>query len=325
MKFFLNLIKNIIGVRFYNILKFFINIIIKIYSFLLACISFLYFIINFLFKKSFYKKNSKPYMFLMLHLGLGDALICNSIVRSFSKNYQVILMLKKTNSKNIKFIFRDIKDIFYFYILDNKDDVWISSQMHKNTGLLQSNILNYLKIQILLFGFYKFGFLKLSNPDFSKSFYIDANLKYDLMWKDFYIKRDFIKEEKFYNKVMLTLDKTNNDIKNKYVVVHDDPKRGFQINLSKLNNTIELKNNNINNNVEIIYIGKGRNSFGSYLIFDTLKLIENALAFHCFDSSFMWLVELMNLPVKSYLHNYMRQNKYSVKLESLKKNWIIIN
>jgi hypothetical protein len=104
------------------------------------------------------------------------------------------------------------------------------------------------------------------------------------MRSEFFVLRSRDCEERMYRQM---IEHIGTD---KYIVVHDDPERYTSI--------------PIDTNLPIIRIGRGQFPIESTNIFDYCTLIERAVEYHGFDSSFMWLVELMKLRPKetTFLH-----------------------
>lgn len=99
------------------------------------------------------------------HLGLGDHIICNGLVRTIIKRSRnVKLAVKEKNLKNVSRMFKDC-DIKYF-IADESED----------TGNLG----------------WCFGGDK--NINFDESFYKQANVNFAERWQSFYIERNYQKE-----------------------------------------------------------------------------------------------------------------------------------
>lgn len=110
-------------------------------------------------------------IFIHHHLGLGDHLICNGLVRHFAENNKVNLFCKNQNMYNISVMFADNKNISLIGV--NSDQDIASYDLSKG---------NYLKIGIAL----------NSNFDYNKAnyfwdsvFYEQSNLEFDLSWSLF--------------------------------------------------------------------------------------------------------------------------------------------
>lgn len=202
------------------------------------------------------------------HLGLGDHIINNGMVRHFYNEYGAItLFAYKHNLKNVQYMYRDLEN---FQVIGSESDAQIDSYIQK-TGV------DCIKI----------GFSDLSGlmPElaFDKAFYKLADLDFSIRFDEFYLERDLAKE----NEVIEALNPTGE----KYVFVHDDSMRGFSIDLEKVRTDYKIVMNDKQFNV-----------------FDYLTLIENAEEVHFMQSSFKELICSFKLDKPTlYQHNYVRQ------------------
>jgi hypothetical protein len=144
-------------------------------------------------------------MYIYHHLGLGDHIICNSIVRDCAKNNdKIILFVKPHNYNNVKFMYRDLKNIEY--IQGNDDYVYyFLRKIPKNN--------------ILRVGFEKMNLVR--DGKFDKSFYVSINKDFETRWSGFYLPRDVDSEIEIF--------KTFNVKEGEYVFVQEDEKRGHVI------------------------------------------------------------------------------------------------
>lgn len=202
------------------------------------------------------------------HLGLGDHIINNGMVRHFYDEYSAIaLFAYKHNVKNVRYMYRD---------LDNLQIIGVESDPQVDAYISKTDI-DCLKI----------GFSDLSTvmPElpFDKAFYKLAGLDFSVRFDKFYFKRDLEKEKE----VLDTLNPTGE----KFVFVHDDSSRGFSIDMNKVKTEHKIVMNDKKFNV-----------------FDYLTLIENAEEVHFMQSSFKELIcsYKIDKPV-FYQHNYVRQ------------------
>ena len=202
------------------------------------------------------------------HLGLGDHIINNGMVRHFYKEYGAItLFAYKHNVKNVQYMYRDLEN---FQVIGSESDAQIDSYIQK-TGV------DCIKI----------GFSELTGlmPElaFDKAFYKLANLDFSVRFDEFHFERDMEKEQK----VVDALNPTGE----KYVFVHDDSSRGYSIDLDKVSKEYKIIMNDKDFNV-----------------FDYLTLIENAEEVHFMQSSFKELICSYKLDKPTlYQHNYVRQ------------------
>lgn len=207
------------------------------------------------------------------HLGLGDHIICNGMIRHFYNLHgSISLFCKEHNRSNIEYMYRDLKDIQIISFDDGLDaDLQCKQYIHQN------NLYNDL---------IKIGFEKMNSSlseSFDKDFYRIADLPFSIRFDEFYIKRS-PKNEKL---VLETLNPNNE----KFIFVHDDPDRGFVIDESKISTKYKIIKNDKN-----------------FLVFNYIKLLEKAEEVHFMQSSFKELICSYDLKkTKLYQHNYVRQ------------------
>ncbi len=234
------------------------------------------------------------------HLGLGDMILCNGLVRYFielrSNVSKFLLFCKRRHLESIKFMYRDQKKIKLIPISDNP----------KNEN---KNVKNYLK-KIN----YNYEFIKIGHEFYNHTnnlnkdqnnpwpcdiiFYKQFNIPFEYRYKKSFWLRNFKKEKKLY---------TNLVGKNKnFIFVHDDPSRGFKIDTSKFNK----KNLIIKNDYK-------------YSIFDYCMILENAKELHLMESSFRQIVETLNIKSKKLYLYKGRGGDHSINLYNTKlKVWI---
>lgn len=210
--------------------------------------------------------------YLYHHLGLGDHIICNGMVRHFCKLYDHLTLFCYSHySDNVRYMFRDLKNLT---ILDFKTEPEVVSY------IIQNNLQN----DLIRIGFENLH-QHLEYTTFDKAFYILAGLDFSVRFDEFYFERDYDKE--------LILAKTLNPTGEKYAFVHDDPDRGYAID-------IECDYNIIRNDKR----------FG---LFDYITLLENAEQIHLMQSSFKDLINSYKMDhPKIYQHNYVRNYPKSI-------------
>jgi hypothetical protein len=221
-------------------------------------------------------------LYIYHHLGLGDHILCNAIVRNYAKRYdKIYLFVKPHNYISVKFMYRDLNNIEYI----QGDDFIAESIIRGKTNVL------------------KIGFSELqSNISFDRSFYNLVNLDFSKRWDDFYFERDINREIEFF--------KSFNIEEKKYIFLHDDKQRGYNINRKFINgdDIILSPNLNLTNN-----------------IFDYIYIFLNAKEIHCMDSSFRVLIDSLNINnTKLYFHTYVRGNYNFINLAVSKLKWKII-
>lgn len=135
-------------------------------------------------------------LYVYHHLGLGDHIICNGLVRYIVKNFgykNIYLVVKKSNVKNIKRMFVDLPEV-HFYEVEKDSDFTID---------------NYPVLRI--------GFENANPMQFDKSFYDCAKIPFSERWDSWHIKEDKHKEN---------IMKSYLNIQENYIFVHDKSSTG---------------------------------------------------------------------------------------------------
>lgn len=222
---------------------------------------------------------------IMVHLGLGDLILCNGLIREIKKqNDFVFVPIKSHNLFNFKDLFKDDKQI---------------KPLIANTDKEAFNYSNGLFDSIIKTGIFCESKHKIYE-DFCEQFYYQAKVDYNKRWDNFYYKSNTTKQDELYNKMV-----TNDE----YVFVHQDIERNLIIN--------KTFSNAISANHKF-------SQESQYSIFDYLKILENAKEIHCIDSSFACFIDhIKSLKDKpKFIHRYVR--KYNEN-PTYKNNWIIVN
>jgi hypothetical protein len=202
------------------------------------------------------------------HLGLGDHIICNGIVRHYKDIHKTVTVFCKPHYfNNVEYMYRDDKDIIILPIGEDSD------------------VLNYINQNNLHSDLIVVGFDRLAydnSKTFDEGFYNTINLPFIFRFSKFKFQRNIDKELEVYNDL-----NPNNE---PYIYVHDDKERGF-----------EIDRNKINNNLKIIENDK------RFLMFDMLKIIENATEVHSMQTGMKDLINSFKFDKpKFYLHWYVR-------------------
>ena len=216
--------------------------------------------------------------FIYHHLGLGNHIVNNGMIRHFYKKYgELTLFAYKHNVKNVQYMYRDLEN---FQVLgvesDAQADYYISNQ----------------KLDCLKIGF---GDLSGVMPDlpFDKAFYKLVGLDFSVRFDEFYFERNLEKEEE--------VCKTLNPDGEKYIFVLDDPKRGYNIDMTKVADEYKVI----------------RNDF-KFKMFDYIKLLENAEEIHMMQTGFLDMVNSYKMyKPKIYRHNYVRNYPASIHSKGL--------
>jgi hypothetical protein len=191
------------------------------------------------------------------HLGLGDHIICNGLVRSLiNENEEYKMFVKPHNLISVSFMYRDLENLSFIV----GDDVYVNNFIREN---------NLKKNDLIIAGFYRHP----KSKEFDDSFYLQNDLPFENRWDNFKCVRDIDRE--------MSLFKKYNIKENEYVFLHDDVNRNFEIDRDYILNK-ELKIvtpiNEISDN-----------------IFDYCYLMENSIESHFIDSSFKLIFDSFKL------------------------------
>lgn len=209
--------------------------------------------------------------FVYHHLGLGDHIICNGLVREIAKKYgHVLLACKPHNMKNVQRMYRDTRDIEVFCADD--DDA--------------KRLLQYFRAEKVVSTFHISIYpTELQHPDlsFDELFYKCANIDFQKRFDSFYVEED----EEAQNAIYAELNPNDEP----YIFVHDDVTRGFQINpLLYKSGTKVIKNDM------------------RFSVFDMKKVLLNAKEIHCMPSC---IHDFCNsFVLKPPMHVYMNVRGY---------------
>ena len=144
------------------------------------------------------------------HLGLGDHIICNGLVRRLVGNQPFGLFVKKHNLKNVEFMFRDLENLKMVPIDDD------------------SNVSDFKNDEIISIGHNSLGsIMTQQNCLWDEAFYKQMNINFTERWNSFFYKRDFVSEKKTYD----NLNPNNED----FVLIHNtDSSNTDRIDYSKV-------------------------------------------------------------------------------------------
>lgn len=211
-------------------------------------------------------------IYIFSHQGLGDNIIVNGIVRYYANEYdRVYVFCKPKNTKNIVRMYMDNSKIIVM-------------------PMEESTIRQFMEISpqnnYLIIGHEKLHeeLVKDENGRFDQIFYRMAGVPFEDKWNKFYLERHLDKEKDvFYDE--LKLKDTD-----EFIFVHDDAERPMLP--SKLPTGIKI-------------IKPDRRDIS---IFDFLYTIERAKEVHCIDSSFLNLIDCIQLRKDNnlYFHKYVK-------------------
>jgi hypothetical protein len=228
------------------------------------------------------------------HLGLGDHIICNGLVRELCKTHQrVYCFVKNHNMDSVSFMYRDEPKI---ELVGVEDDWEVPFKLKNDIDLI------------------KIGFEHLQTCDhnFDVSFYNQIGLDFSLRWEGFHVERDYQVERQLLKEL-----NPNNEA---YAFVHDDPSRGLFADLSVVQKGLFIIEPS-----DCFLNGRLKAEFEKYNLFHWIGVLETSEEIHCMDSSFKCLIESFpNLKhPKLFFHRYIRgKGPYAVC--TTRQNWVII-
>lgn len=228
----------------------------------------------------------KKDLLLMWHLGLGDTILCNGLLRTLHQEYNITTFCKHHNFNTTKIMFDDLEDLTLIKVKDDNEAIKFVNDYKKFHD-------RYLGL-----GFFGKDFMK-NTKYFDESFYNQAEVNYFNRWNKFH----FPFKEK---------SQIRETTKENYIFVHDDHSRGLVIKDEYLENkNIFRPRHNL-----------GKKS--DHTLFDYLNIIKNSTEIHCMDSSFACLIEHIDelREKKKYIHRYIRKQNKNPKFLN---NWKILN
>ena len=253
--------------------------------------------------------NNFPKLIFIPHFELGDSIVLNGVVRYYCTKYHTVFMPCRSNYYNqIKFMYSDLSNLVLYNISNNN--------IYKNIKLY----IPYDKNNIALYDTYNIEFKVLGcmkkfynkhSKTLSTAFpiWIYDDLKVnDIAYDYFKIVRNHIREDELYNNLI-------NIIGKKYVIIIDDEKRNYTINqkyLSHIKYPIFKMGIDSNNFIPEL------NSIRDPIVFNNIKILENAIEIISIDSSIPWIIDFLNINVKTSVHTYMRDGYIKYKNKNIK-------
>lgn len=229
------------------------------------------------------------------HQGLGDHLICNGLYNFYAKKYgKVIILVKRSYFRELSNLLGNLKNVKLIKIPARYG--W------KFVRVIQV-ISKFFKIEFLGLGFYGENFF-LEKIRFDHNFYIQANVPFGLRWQPLNYKRNINRERELFNRLKCTPQK--------YLFLHEDIRRGYIIDRTKLPRNIQI--------VEPLIYRE------HYLLVDYRLVLENAMQIHIIESSFSAFIESIGLDTPLFAHRYARPEAlYQFNHEfTYKQNWTIL-
>ena len=208
-------------------------------------------------------------IFVKQHMGLGDNIVHNGMVRKLSKENPKNVIIVPThhhNKKNVSRMFRDNQNI----VVEGFDSHKSMEHIVNNRGY--GNVISSCLLNNPKYGYGEY---------FDDAFYLQVGMMPKIKKEFFYIERDYDKESKVFKEMV-----TDKNISN-YIFLHEKPKENILIDRDKIPN------------LPVIYADP------KYDFFDLLGVIENADECHLISSSFVSLMSCKKFNSKTYVHMYV--------------------
>ena len=214
---------------------------------------------------------------ILHHLGLGDQIMLNGMVRHFAETDNVVIFAKRCHEESVRFMYRDIQDRVEIILLDttNPNEIW--SKVKGDVIPLATYGMDDKSWEFMTQG--SGNVMSI----WAHGVYIQAGINPKYMYSKFKVVRDKSRE--------FTIKNEN------YIFVHDDPERDRVIDL-QTDKFVYKPHSKITDNKQEFFQCDRPN------IFDYITVIENADEVHCMNSSYNWMIELMNIgnPQKNFFH-----------------------
>ena len=223
------------------------------------------------------------------HLGLGDHIMCNGLVRKLiEKNSwdKVYVITKDYTTDSVAFMYRDIPTIECVNVKTDRE-----ACDHIVKTAIPSIVIGHSN-------------LNLTNQKVDECFYSQVGINLNEKWNSFRIDRDVNREKK-----LMDIFKISSD--DHFVFVHDDNnKRIASERLSHFEGSVIRPIPSVTNNA-----------------FDYCSMIELADEVHCVDSSFRSLTDMLDVQGQLFFHKYA-SNAYKAfpgenGFPTMRKNWTV--
>lgn len=224
---------------------------------------------------------TKKSLFIMMHHGMGDLIICNGLVRHMAKLYDLVVVpVLHRNLLSAAWMWQDVPQVALKGVFDYEEQRSFAKQVWKD--------------EVLHLGMFKGDF---DLHRFDREFYRHAGLSYQVRFDNWNVIRNLDAEQRLIEKIKFTEHHT---------FVHDDKSRGYVIDHKLLpwrSLTSVFPDPSLTNN-----------------IFHYMGILERAKQIHCINSSFALLVDSMpSVPGQElYFHFYARPD---VTIPQYRKEW----
>ena len=216
-------------------------------------------------------------LFIYPHQGLGDQILCSGLFRALAGRYQqCIVATTINNASSVIQMLSDVPNIGVEVYKASANNVRIDAH---------ATLLKLTGMKVLRLGYSGVDFFKDSKKRLDANFYDQAGVDLSQRWDNFRLNRNNDKESLLFDKLVKK--------GSKYIFLHEDASRGFEIDRSRIPPGVQI-------------VQPDAALAKEFTVFDYLKIIENAWQIHCIESSFCALIESMNLSIPKFAHRYAR-------------------
>jgi len=232
---------------------------------------------------------------LLNHMGIGDAIMLNGMVRHFAEDDKVVVVAKTCHEILMRFMYRDLGDQIDFIFVDTTNPQHVWQKVQKVMDYHSKNEYGSRIIPLSTYGMDDNTWAQWTQTEgrsnWSEVVYNQAGIPHEYMRTKFKLIREPERELKPPEKP--------------YIFVHDDPERGRVINVDTEFDVFK-PHSKVTNLKEEYFESNVPN------IFDYISIIENAKEVHCMNSSYNWFIELMKLGKKetNFFHTTVAHKYY---------------
>lgn len=233
--------------------------------------------------------NLKKSLYVAQHLGLGDSIICQAIVKTYSKKYeQVVIPIYNvpTYIQSISQIYQGYSNVQFDLISYNGtvESQESYKEVYENTLLFDGDVLRL--------GFFSSHYYNHVNSPLNHIFYYPAKLNPKIQWEYPVIKRNLKRQKNLFDKYGVQKDN--------YVLIIENKNRRNQAGKPMVINRKYIQRKTL----PFVQLQNYSNN-----VFDNCTLIENAAEVHLYDTVFSHILDqCCNMPsqIKCFLHKYVR-------------------
>lgn len=215
-------------------------------------------------------------LYIQPHLGLGDAIVCNGLVRVLADRFDLVIWATRwRNRQSVTWMWSDVENVKVIGV-GNDAEAWMWAQRFEEG-----------KTRVLRLGMHG-GSLDMLH--WGEQMYRQAGVEWGLRWEGFRLPER---------------EGTPTPLCSIVPFVHDDPKRGFKIDVKRLPETW----------AHVTPTGP--------TIWDHLHWLQTTPEVHVIDSCFLCLADSVPTCGRLVLHKYATRAKGGYP-PTLRKRWEVI-